>query len=146
MQVKFNNYVVTYPVVIHKDDNSDYGVTVPDLPGCFSAGSTMDEALANAKEAIECHIKGLVMDNEQVPEPLTIDHHIKNTDYKDGVWAIVDFDYGKIEASMKIKYKRINVTIPSHLLKQIDHYAENKHLSRSAFITQATVNAMAKGK
>jgi len=146
MQVKFNNYVVTYPVVIHKDDDSDYGVTVPDLPGCFSAGSTMGEALENAREAIECHIKGLVMDNEEVPEPLSIDKHIKNPDYKDGVWALVDFDYGKIEAPMKIKYKRINVTIPSHLLKQIDHYAADKHLSRSAFITQATVNAMANTK
>ena len=102
MQVKFENYVVTYPVVIHKDDDSDYGVTVPDLPGCFSAGSTMGEALANAKEAIECHIKGLVMDNEEVPEPLSIDKHIKNPDYKDGVWALVDFDYGKIEAPMKL--------------------------------------------
>ena len=34
-----------YPVVVHKDSNSDYGVSVPDLPGCFSAGSTLDEAL-----------------------------------------------------------------------------------------------------
>ncbi|NOY22912.1 MAG: type II toxin-antitoxin system HicB family antitoxin [Acidobacteria bacterium] len=142
MQVKFENYVVTYPVVIHKDDDSTYGVTVPDLPGCFSAGSTMEEALANAKEAIECHIKGFVMDDEEVPEPLSIDTHIKNPDYKNGIWALVDFDYGKIDAPMKIKYKRINVTIPSHLLKHIDQYAKNKHLSRSAFITQATVNAM----
>ncbi len=36
---------MNYPVVIHKDKNSDYGVTVPDLPGCFSAGTTMEEAL-----------------------------------------------------------------------------------------------------
>ena len=45
-----------YPVVIHKDPDSDYGVTVPDLPGCFSAGTTLDEVLVNAREAIECHI------------------------------------------------------------------------------------------
>ena len=48
-----------YPVVIHKDHNSDYGVTVPDLPGCFSAAETMDEALREAVEAIECHLEGL---------------------------------------------------------------------------------------
>jgi len=48
-----------YPVVIHKDQDSDYGVTVPDLPGCFSAGSTVDEAIDNAVEAIECHVEGL---------------------------------------------------------------------------------------
>jgi len=45
-----------FPVVIHKDPDSDYGVTVPDLAGCFSAGSTVDEAFANAVEAAECHI------------------------------------------------------------------------------------------
>ena len=43
------------PVVIHKDADSDYAVTVPDLPGCFSAGETLDETLAMAKEAIELH-------------------------------------------------------------------------------------------
>ncbi len=33
-----------YPVLVHKDPESDYGVTVPDLPGCFSAGETLNEA------------------------------------------------------------------------------------------------------
>ena len=37
---------MNYPVVIHKDRKSDYGVSVPDLPGCISAGATVDEALA----------------------------------------------------------------------------------------------------
>jgi predicted RNase H-like HicB family nuclease len=36
-----------FPIAIHKDPDSDYGVTVPDLPGCFSAGSTIDEAIAD---------------------------------------------------------------------------------------------------
>lgn len=35
---------ITYPIIIHNDKDSDYGVTVPDLPGCFSAGTTPDEA------------------------------------------------------------------------------------------------------
>ena len=35
---------MNYPIVIHKDADSDYGVTVPDLPGCFSAGKTLDES------------------------------------------------------------------------------------------------------
>jgi hypothetical protein len=34
-----------YPVVIHKDESSDFGVTIPDIPGCFSAGDTYDDAL-----------------------------------------------------------------------------------------------------
>jgi len=46
-----------YPIFIHKDKNSDYGVTIPDIPGCFSAGSTVEEAIKNAHEAIECHLE-----------------------------------------------------------------------------------------
>ena len=41
-----------YSVVLHKDPQSDYSVTVPDLPGCFFAESTIEEALSMAKEAI----------------------------------------------------------------------------------------------
>ena len=37
-----------YPIVIHQDPESSYGVTVPDLPGCFSGGETLDAALAMA--------------------------------------------------------------------------------------------------
>ena len=48
-----------YPVVIHKDPNSDYGVTVPDVAGCFSAGATLDEALSEVVEAIEAHLEGM---------------------------------------------------------------------------------------
>ena len=39
-----------YPIVLHKDKDSDYGATVPDLPGCFSAGATLDEALEMNRE------------------------------------------------------------------------------------------------
>ncbi len=53
-----------YPVVLHKDADTDYGVTVPDLLGCFSAGDTVDNALIEVIEAIECHIEGLLLDGE----------------------------------------------------------------------------------
>ena len=48
---------MNYPIVIHKDPDTDYGVTVPDLPGCFSAGSTIDEALWMARGAIELYLE-----------------------------------------------------------------------------------------
>ena len=98
--------------------------------GCFWCTEAIFQQLKGVRKVLPGYIGG----------------DVKNPDYKDGVWAVVDFDYGKIDAPMKIKYKRINVTIPSHLLKRIDHYTQDKHLSRSAFITQATVNAMANTK
>ncbi|MBE7470037.1 MAG: hypothetical protein DPW09_05620 [Anaerolineae bacterium] len=64
-----------YPVVIHKDPQSDYGVSMPDLPGCFSAGETLDEALTQVVEAIECHLEGILADGEPIPPPQEIEVH-----------------------------------------------------------------------
>mgnify|MGYP002756391490 CR=1 FL=1 len=54
--------VIHLPVAIHKDPASVYGVSVPDLPGCFSAGETVEEAMENVREAIGFHIEGLLED------------------------------------------------------------------------------------
>ena len=78
-----------YPVIIHKGENSDYGVTFPDLPGCFSAGDTIEESLANAQEAAECHIEGILIDSEPIPVPTTIEKHKDNPDFKDGIYRMV---------------------------------------------------------
>jgi predicted RNase H-like HicB family nuclease len=62
-----------YPVILHKDPSSDYGVTVPDVPGCFSAGATPEEAAVNVVEAIACHLEGLLIDGEPIPAPRTME-------------------------------------------------------------------------
>jgi predicted RNase H-like HicB family nuclease len=84
---------MNYPIVIHKDPGSDYGVTVPDLPGCFSAGSTIDEALWMAREAIELYLEVLVGDGGEIPEASSIERLLSNPDYAEGIWAIVSAEY-----------------------------------------------------
>ena len=111
-----------YPVVLHKDPNSDYGVTVPDLPGCFSAGETIDEALTEVVEAIECHIEGLLIDGEPVPSPTSIETHRDDPDYADGVWALVTVDISKLSG----KTTQVDVTVPEQLLALVDQYAEQQ--------------------
>lgn len=80
---------LTFPVLLHKDDGSDYGVTVPDLPGCFSAGSTVEEALTMAQEAVALHIAGLIEDGQGIPAARPIEELRWNPDFADGFWAIV---------------------------------------------------------
>jgi len=126
---------MNYPVVIHKDKNSDYGVTVPDLPGCFSAGETMEEALENVCEAILCHAEGLMMDGETVPQPTSIENHRNDELYADGIWALVTVDFSKISG----KAKRINITIPERLLVQVDNYAKKKGETRSGLFLSAAM-------
>jgi predicted RNase H-like HicB family nuclease len=128
-----------YPVVIHKDPESDYGVTVPDLPGCFSAGETLDEALNEVVEAIECHLEGLLMDSEPIAVPKTIEYHQSNPDYQEGVWAIVTVDITKLSG----KTKRVNISLPERVLTLMDKYAAAHGESRSGLITQAALEYIA---
>ena len=131
---------MNYPVVLHKDRDSDYGVTVPDLPGCFSAGRSIDEALAMAKEAIELHIEGLIDEGLPVPRPGSIDQHQKRADYSDGTWALVAID----PAGLKVNAKRINVTIPQRVLEAIDRAAEAHGQTRSGFLVEAATDFIGK--
>ena len=88
-----------FPIAIHKDPDSDYGVTVPDLPGCFSAGSTVDEAMLMAREAIELYIETLVEEGRDIPEPSDVEALRTNPDFADAIWAFVAADYKRKTAA-----------------------------------------------
>lgn len=128
-----------YPIFIHKEKNSDYGVIVPDLAGCFSAGDTIENAIKNAHEAIECHLEGLLLDNEAIPLQQPIEQHLANDDFKEGVLAVVDIDLSKISG----KTTRVNISIPERFLKQIDDYTKQHGGNRSGFLVDAAMNYMA---
>jgi len=127
-----------FPVVLHTDDGVRYGVIVPDLPGCFSAGDTFDEALDSVHEAIELHLEGLIEEGGDVPVPRTIAAHRANPDFADGVWAAVDIDVSRYEGNAEM----INVTIPRRLLVKIDEYAKSHGSTRSGFLAEAARSAM----
>ena len=131
-----------YPVVIHKDKSSDYGVTVPDLPGCFSAGETMEDALTNVVEAIECHLEGLLFDGEAIPEAQSVEVHQKNRDFTDGTWALVGVDLSKLAS----KAKRINITLPERVLALVDEQAKREGESRSGLLARAVLDYIGRHK
>jgi len=79
--------------VIHKEPTSDYGVTVPDLPGCFSAGETLEKALSNTREAIELHLESMLEDGESMPVVDDIERHRGNEGFGGGVWEWVEVEF-----------------------------------------------------
>jgi predicted RNase H-like HicB family nuclease len=127
---------MNFPVVIHKDPESDYGVTVPDLPGCFSAGRTLDEAVAMAREAIALHIDGLLAEGGAIPQPHAIEEHRKLHEYREGTWAIVSVDV----SGTARKPKRITVTLPPQLLSVVDRFAEKHGENRSDVLVRAVTH------
>ncbi len=114
-------------------------MTFPDLPGCFSAGSSIEEALSMAQEAAECHIEGILIDAEPVPVPSSIEKHRNNPDYKGCIWALIDIDLSKLSP----KSKRVNITLPERLLTTIDHFAKKCGESRSGLLARAVTDYMA---
>jgi len=123
-----------FPIVIHKDSDSDYGVTVPDLPGCFSAGFTIEEAVANAREAIELHLEGLLDAGEAVASASVAEHQ-KDPVYADGLWFLVDVSLAKLRGGAQ----RVNITIPERVLGRIDSAAKAAGSSRSEYLVAAAL-------
>lgn len=124
---------MNYPVVLHKDDSSDYGVVVPDLPGCFSAGRTLDEALLSAREAIELHLEGLIEEGRPSPAPSSIEQLRKNRQYRGGTWGVVSVD----PSHLRLKAVRINITMPQRVLEHVDRCAAERGQSRSGLLVEA---------
>ena len=107
-----------FTVVLHTDDGRRYGVTVPDLPGCFSVGDGMDEALESVREAIDLHAETLIEDG--------------------GVWAVVDVPVERYFDPAE----KIDITLPRLLLAKIDEYAKAHDVTRSGFLAEAARSAM----
>ena len=72
-----------YPIVIDKDPDSAYCMLVPDLPGCYTWADTVEEVLIQAVEAIKCHLGGMLVDGDPIPEPQDIAYHQNNPHYAD---------------------------------------------------------------
>ncbi|TNH00175.1 type II toxin-antitoxin system HicB family antitoxin [Testudinibacter sp. TR-2022] len=124
-----------YPIAITiGDEKHAYGVVVPDVPGCFSAGDTLEEAFMNAKEAITFHIEGMLEDGDEIPQPKPIEQHQQNTDFQDFILTFVEVDLSHLLG----KSEKINVTLPSLLIKRIDQFVAThpEYKNRSQFLTK----------
>ena len=128
-----------FTVVLHTDDGQRYGVTVPDLPGCFSGGDDLDDALTSVQEAIDLWCETVIEDGQDIPVRASIAMHQANPDYAGGVWAVVDVPIEKYFGPAE----KINITVPQIVLTRIDDYAKRHGQSRSGFLVDAARQAMA---
>ncbi|MBW6477747.1 MAG: type II toxin-antitoxin system HicB family antitoxin [Chromatiales bacterium] len=130
-----------YPIAI-EPGNADqaWGVVVPDLPGCYSAGDTLDEAMDQAREAIELWLETVLEDGGDIPSPLPIEQHRSNSEYTGWLWAIIEIDPTRISRQTM----RLNISLPASLVHRIDAYATDHHLTRSGFLAKAAIESMHK--
>ena len=77
-----------YVAIIHKDHDSDFGVSFPDFPGCITAGRTLNEAKDMALEALTGHIEVMRETGEAVPDPSSLDE-VMRPQFRDGVAFLI---------------------------------------------------------
>jgi predicted RNase H-like HicB family nuclease len=125
-----------YPVAIEPGtDTTAFGVVVPDLPGCFSAGDTLDEALANTEEAAAGWIDAALDAGLAIPAPSSLASLRDNPDYAGWTYAVITVDPALLDDSIE----RVNITLPRRVLKRLDSLARAAGESRSGYIAQLTL-------
>lgn len=127
-----------YIALIRKEADSDFGVEFPDLPGCVTAGVTLDEAAAMAREALALHLEGMAEEGEPLPEPSSLEDVTVLATSAGAVPILV------AAPPLKGRAVRINVTMDENLLAEIDAAAGPG--ARSGFLAQAARAALRGGE
>ena len=123
--------MTTYIALLRKDPDSDFGVDFPDFPGCITAGSTLEEAQAMAREALAGHIQCMADLGQPIPEPSNFEVVMADANNAEAIPFLVSVP------DHRTKTVRINVTMPETDLKVIDAFARKQGKSRSALLTEA---------
>ncbi|VWX55208.1 type II toxin-antitoxin system HicB family antitoxin [Novosphingobium sp. 9U] len=118
--------------IMEQEGDSAYGVTFPDLPGCFSAADRIEDVLSNASEALE-----LWFDDQPEVEPMRMDQvkaAAADALAAGGTLLAVPF------ITNDHKVMRVNLSLERGILAAIDKAAGERRLTRSAFLAQAARN------
>ena len=128
-----------FPIAIEPgDETRAFGVVVPDLPGCFSAGDTLEAARANAAEAIELWIETALDTGGTIPPPGSLAQHQSDPDLAGWIWGVVDVDLSRLDDEPE----HVDVILPRRVLRAIDSYAERQGETRSGFLARAALDQM----
>lgn len=120
-----------YPIVIEPaTETTAFGVVVPDLPGCFSAGDTLDEAVTGAEEAASAWIDAMLDAGEAIPPPSSLDAIRLNPDYTGWTFGIISLDPALLDDTIE----RVNITLPRRVLRRLDAQAQSAGETRSGYI------------
>jgi predicted RNase H-like HicB family nuclease len=126
-----------YIAYLHKDRDSDFGVSFPDFPGCVTAGKTLAEAQRMAAEALALHIAGMIEDGDEVPAPSNLDALANDPNMRRAVAILVSAE------PAPEKTIRINITARASQLEAIDQLADKAGMTRSAYMVQSSLNRFA---
>ena len=121
-----------FPAVIEAAEDGGYGVFFPDLPGCISAGDTVQAAATNAADALALHLAGMIEDKEAIPQASSPDAPLPDWAGDVRIAARV-----LVPVEMPGRTVRVNITLDEGILARLDAAAAADGASRSGFIAGA---------
>ncbi|MDG4874181.1 type II toxin-antitoxin system HicB family antitoxin [Mesorhizobium sp. WSM4935] len=113
-----------------------YGVIFPDAPGCTAMGATLDEAIADATNALAEWVAEEIAEGRHAPRPRPIEELLADKDVRSAQGQ------GAVLASVPLlkdsgRLARANISMDAGLLADIDEAAQRQGVTRSAFIAAA---------
>lgn len=122
-----------YPVVIEiGTPDTAFGVVVPDLPGCFAAGETLDQTMLNAEQAIALWIDAALDAGDAIPPPSPLETIRRRKEFRGWTFGLASVDPAALDDSIE----RVNITLPRRVLRRLDQRAKASGESRSGFIAR----------
>jgi predicted RNase H-like HicB family nuclease len=118
-----------YPAIIERGSDG-FGVFFPDLPGCTSAGDTVQDAAINAEAALQAWLELSAEHGDTIAPPSDLSTLVLEHDVVEAARILV-------RAETNSRSVRVNITLPEDLLHAIDRYAERNGFSRSGVLAQA---------
>lgn len=119
-----------YPVYVHHDVGTAYGVTIPDLPGVFAAADDAVDIPRMVQQAVEARYG----DESTGPAPASpLERYSQAGEYTGGFWMLVDVDVSRLST----RAMRLNISLPEYLVGRIDQAAASRRMSRSAYLALA---------
>jgi predicted RNase H-like HicB family nuclease len=121
-----------YVASLEPEDEGGYSVSFPDLEGCFTQGDTFEDAVRYAAEAAAQWLEA----RGSYPAPSDPRRAAKDIVKSGGIPAAIEVP------ALKVKSVPVTISLPETVLQHIDMAAEMRGLSRSGFISFATLQAM----
>jgi predicted RNase H-like HicB family nuclease len=127
-----------FTAIIEGGTEPGYSVYFPDLPGCTSAGDTIDEAARNAESALSLHLAGMTEDGETIPAPTAPELIERDPDVTEVARMLV-------RAELPGRALRLNISMDEGLAAAIDRAAAARHTTRSGLLADAARRLLAAG-
>lgn len=91
-----------------------------------------------AREAIELWINTALEDGRPIPKAKPMEHHMADPEFKGWAWGVVEVNMDDLSDTVE----RINISVPRRVLRQIDQYVDQRHETRSGFLSRAALEAI----